>query len=434
MTPTTDPARLRRTDRLRAVPVDATPSLITRRSFLRGAVALAATGLAGCTSPFERRTASPSASTMTPTSSAPSVPPVDCDTGRGDGRTPLWETAIGNGIVYGSSAATWQLADPEYRKLFAREAAIVFTEDDLLWWRLRPTPTSDLDFRYGDRLIDFAERERLAVVGAHLVWDQGFGEGWTTDDLWSLGEEDAKRLLYGTIDRVVGRYRGRVAAWIVANEVVDGEGLRYDFPWRATIGSDFVAESFRRAHDADPDALLLMNDFGYETDDDFALATERRAAALALLDGLLADDVPVHAFGVQAHLTADGFAEAFDADAYRAFLGEVAARGVQIMITELDVLDDGTPRDPRERDLAVADAVRMYLAVALDEPAVGTVVTFGLSDRYTWLEEDLPRTDGAPRRPLPFDEELEPKPAFDALEASLASASSREPPFVPPRC
>jgi endo-1,4-beta-xylanase len=82
------------------------------------------------------------------------------------------------------------------------------------------------------------------------------------------------------------------------------------------------------------------------------------------------------------------------------------------MITELDVLDDGLRADPTIRDAGVADIYRRYLDVALDEPAVKVLMTFGLSDRYTWLQEDFPRKDRAPRRPLPFDADLQPKPAY----------------------
>jgi endo-1,4-beta-xylanase len=228
----------------------------------------------------------------------------------------------------------------------------------------------------------------------------------------------------------VRRYRGRVDAWIVANEVTSPEGvrgLRTDVPWYATIGPSYVPEAFHIAHEQDPRALLVLNEFGFETVNEFGdQPGPRRRATLQVLDRLLARDVPVHALGIQAHLLADRFAERFH-PAYRRFLDEVADRGLKILITEMDVLDDGLPADITVRDRGVADVYRRYLDVALDHPAVKALITFGLSDRYTWLQEDFPREDGAPRRPLPFDEDLQPKPAYRALANSLREAPWRRP-------
>jgi endo-1,4-beta-xylanase len=349
---------------------------------------------------------------------------------------PLWQTAWQHGIVFGTSAATWQLEDPDYAQLVEHEAAILFTEDDLLWWRLRPTPESELDFQYADQFMAFAEQNRQLVLGAHLVWDEGFGEEWTEDDLWGMDEETARRLLFETVEQVVGRYRGRVTGWIVVNEAIDAheqDGMRRDYPWYETIGPSYAEEAFQIAHDADPDATLLLNEFGFETDDEFDSAADKRAKALLVLDQLLGADAPVHALGVQAHLEADGFAEKFDAAGYQQFLSEVADRGLKILITELDVLDDGLPADSAERDAAIAEAYRIYLDTALAEPAVAALITFGLSDRYTWLQEDYPREDEEPRRPLPFDEELQPKPAYEALQSALEQAADRDPLWQIPR-
>jgi endo-1,4-beta-xylanase len=148
---------------------------------------------------------------------------------------------------------------------------------------------------------------------------------------------------------------------------------------------------------------------------------------------LLDADVPVQALGVQAHLVADGFLDNFDTDAYLTFLADVASRGLKILVTEMDVLDDGLPAENEPRDQAIADVYKLYLDTALQEPAVAAVITFGFTDRYTWLQEDYPREDGAPRRPLLFDDALQPKPSYDAVQTALGSAPSREPLWTPPR-
>jgi endo-1,4-beta-xylanase len=410
--------------------------LLTRRTFLRGAAAAAALGLIGCSRSGGRGPSTPTPTgTAAPAGSISSTPsPSECETvDAAEASAPLWRTAFRRGLVYGSSTATWQISDAAYAKLLAREAAILFTEDDLLWYRLRPKPTSGLDFRFGDRIIGFARQHGMLVFGAHLVWDEGFGNGWKPSDLSGLSRPKAHDLLFGTVDAVVKRYRGRVVAWSTVNEAIDDSGLRTDVPWYQTIGPSYVEQSFHVAHQADPKAMLVLNEFGFETDDQFGTAAQKRAATLKVLDRLLGANVPVHALGIQAHLHGGFFADFFDPPSYRQFLSEVANRGLKILITEMDVLDDQMPTDPCARDKAVADVYRRYLDVALGEPAVVSLMTFGLSDRYTWLEEDFPRDDGARRRPLPFDTRLRPKPAYVALERALARARRRRPQWRPPR-
>ncbi|NED95871.1 endo-1,4-beta-xylanase [Phytoactinopolyspora alkaliphila] len=381
---------------------------ITRRSALLGAGGLAAAGALGVST----------------------APAANAGYRRLAG-TPLRDQALSRGIIYGASTTTWQVEpDPDYSALFQREAGIMFTEDDLLWWRLKPTPGSPLDFSHADRIIAYAEANNQHVFAAHLAWDEGFGEGWTDDDLWGMSEQEARDTLFPTIQAMVARYRGRVKTWLVANEVTDpydsdANMLRDGVPWYATIGPSYVAESFHLAQAEDPDALLLINEFGFETSSRRSEAADRRAAYLQAIDYLLGQGVPVQGVGIQAHLEAKSFASRFNQSAYRAFLAEIAARGLPIMITEMDVLDDGLRGSAI--DPGVADVYARYLDVALDEPAVKVVMNFGLSDRYSWLEEDRPRRDGTPRRPLPFDADLQPKPAYDAVSNALLNAPIRTP-------
>jgi endo-1,4-beta-xylanase len=398
--------------------------LLTRRSVLRGTAGASALGLINRPGLAIAQNATPQASPV----ATPQATPVS--------GMPLWQAAWQNGIVYGTSLATWQAEDAEYLPVVEQEAAILFTEDDLLWWRLKPTPDSQLDFTFGDTFMEIAEQHGSLVLGAHLVWDEGFGEGWTDDDLWGLEEQAARTLIFDTVEQVVSRYRGRVAGWIVVNETIDaheGEGLRTDVPWYQTIGPSYVAESFETAAAADSEALLILNEFGLETDDEFDAAADKREKTLLVLDNLLDAGVPVHALGVEAHLEAEDFAAKFDPESYQAFLAEVASRDLQILVTELDVLDDGLPADIAERDQAIADVYHRYVDAVLGEPAVGTLITFGLTDRYTWLQEDYPREDGEARRPLPFDDALQPKPAYSALHGELSQAGSRTPMWSPPK-
>jgi endo-1,4-beta-xylanase len=107
----------------------------------------------------------------------------------------------------------------------------------------------------------------------------------------------------------------------------------------------------------------------------------------------------------------------------RRFLAEIARLGLTIQITELDVIDNDAPADRTTRDRMVADAYSRFLDAALDEPAVKMVLTWGLSDRYSWLAKS--RRDRLPSRPLPFGTDLEPKPAFEAMARAFTHAAPR---------
>jgi endo-1,4-beta-xylanase len=374
--------------------------------------------------------------------SGAAVPVEALASGGHSGRSALWQIARHRGLVFGSSAATWQLfEDPpgnlqptEYAALHAREAEIVFTEDDLLWYKLKPTPDAPLDFTYADILYDYARRHRQLVLAAHLVWDEGFGEGWPEDYLWELDKPDAEELLFSTARAMVRRYRGRTAGWIVANEVTspigdggDRLGFRTEVPWYQTIGREYVRRMFRLARRHDPHATLVLNEFGFETTNEFGDdPVARQEAILSVIDTLQRQRVPLDAVGIQAHLVA-AYWDSFNPKQYRKFLHRIADRGLKILITEMDVLDDGLPAAVGPRDRAVADIYADYLETTLANPAVKSLITFGLSDRYTWLQEDYPREDGAARRPLPYDEDLQPKPALRALRRELRTAPRRRP-------
>lgn len=372
-----------------------------------------------------------------------SVPSLAEAARRHDGGVPLWEVAQRRGIVYGGSLSTWmyqasQGGQPAYGRLVGRETAMLWPEDDFLWYHLRPSPTSGLDFTYPDMIVEFAERHGQLIIGAPgLVWDEGFGDGWTDNDLWGMSHKRASHVLYSTVRAMVRRYRGRVQTWIVCNEVTDPEGkrgLRTDVPWYNTIGPGYVAEAFHQAHDEDPHALLLLNEFGFDTVNQYGdKPVPRQKATLQVLDHLLEHNVPVHGLGIQAHLIATDYAQRFHAREFRHFLHEVASRGLKIVITEMDVLDDGLPPAIKPRDRGVADVYRRFLDTALQEPEVIAVIQYGLSDKWSEENDDNPRADGVSRRPCPFDSQFRKKPAYYAIDEALENAPRRHPYWVPPK-
>jgi endo-1,4-beta-xylanase len=75
-----------------------------------------------------------------------------------------------------------------------------------------------------------------------------------------------------------------------------------------------------------------------------------------------------------------------------------------------------------EQDSAVARIYKDYVTMMVAEPNVTAVLTWGITDRYTWLNDPkYARPDGQPQRDLPFDADYKPVPAFFALRDALDS-------------
>ncbi len=337
----------------------------------------------------------------------------------------LKDAAWRAGLRYGATEDTIIVHAPApYRALFAGQCGLYAA--NMSWKNTAPTADADEPVRE-DPNLPFVLANGMAITGGHLVWHEGW-PAWVA----ALSDQEAlKAAIERHIQAMARRYGGKVYSWNAVNEALDpGEAGRPDglrnTPALKTLGPGYIDFTFRAARAANVAPILVYNDYNMEMDKPQHEA--RRRALLRLLDGFRRDGTPVDAIGLQSHLRLDG--STFNESLYRAFLGEIADRGYKIMITELDVLDLDTPSDIAARDKAVADLYQRFLAVALDQPAVISVVTWGLSDRYTWLtarrSASYARADGMPSRPLPFDDWFLPKPAYYALLGAFNAAPRRK--------
>jgi endo-1,4-beta-xylanase len=339
-------------------------------------------------------------------------------------REALRATASARGILYGSTIATGQVvADDDFTALARRECAALVTENELKWGNICDAP-GEYDFAPADTIVDFATANDIAMRAHTLLW-------YYRTPRWFRELPDAataEREMLRHIAMVAGRYRGRIRIWDVVNEPIEpahgrADGLRGAI-FVEKVGAHYLELAFHAAREADPTARLLLNEYGIEYDSP-ADDTKRRVV-LRHLERLKRAGVPVEMLGVQGHLEIG--AKPFSAGKLRGFIAAVADLGIEIAVTELDVVDAAAPGDIARRDRMVADEYRRFLEIMLDEKAVRTVFTWGLSDRHSWIVrresgENTWRTDGMAPRPLPFDAALAPKPAWASLAGCLAGAA-----------
>jgi endo-1,4-beta-xylanase len=351
---------------------------------------------------------------------------------------PLRDQAAVKGILYGSCVQVLEIeAKDDFTALIIAECGCVVPETAMNWnVGMRGRRPGVEDFSGADGIIDFSTKNNLAVRGHSLLWYQGAPE-WFRAIPDRAGAEAA---MVRFIAEMCTRYKGRVFCWDVVNEPIDVQDGRPDNLRRAVFLDQMGPEYFDLAHHVaratDPTVSLVVNDYGIEYDT--PSQNKKRDAVLRLLERMKKMGTPVDALGVQAHLRVGGFP--LSQPKLRRFFADVAALGLDIHITELDVTDEQTPPLIMVRDQLVADEYERFLDVALDQSAVNVVVTWGLSDRHSWIngEEDdrhVRPTDGQPYRPLPFDATLARKPAWSALARAFQRAQPRKSavPFLPAR-
>ncbi len=371
------------------------------------------------------------------------------------------------GTAINSAVATGQSTRRTAEQIQADVALVkaqfnhVVAENEMKWESLHPRSGKDgYDWTAADAFVEFGTKNNMEMGGHTLVWHSqtpnwvfegthlpaGFkpaeentanvapatppasgpgtrrarrSRGFDLDGPRASREELLERMREH-IHTVVGRYKGKVKVWDVVNEAISdgGPDVLRKSPWSVIIGPDFIEKAFQFAHEADPDAILRYNDYGLEN-------PEKRKKLLTLIKELQAKKVPVMAIGSQAHLNVSITFETMDYS-----LAEMKSLGLPIHITELDVNSaTGGQRNTladigdnaattegglvAEADKKLADAyVGTFRAFLKHRDAVKLVTFWGPNDANSW------RSRG---RPLLFDGDNKPKPAFDAV-IKLAAA------------
>lgn len=319
-------------------------------------------------------------------------------------------------------ALTGSFADPRYQALLAAECGVLVPENELKWGRIRPSAKT-FDFEGADRLLAFAEEHGMAFRGHTLLWHH---PRWTprwvfSHDFGASPAAEAERMIRGHVAAVCRRYGTRIYSYDVVNETIDQEtGAMRETPFSKHMGGESVVDlAFHAAREAAPHAQLVYNDYM-----SWGAGEKHRTGVLKLLEGFRKRGTPVHALGVQAHLS-DRDLQARQESEWRRFLDVVVAMDYELVITELDVNDGTLAADVPARDRAVADISRAYLDLMLSYSQLGDILVWGMVDRFSWLQNRTPREDGLPKRPTPYDSEFRPKPMREAIAAALASAPTR---------
>jgi endo-1,4-beta-xylanase len=311
----------------------------------------------------------------TPSQSTPTSPSAPT-TPAGMQVDPLRDAARSAGKLVGAAVQSSLLGDGRYSGVLSRHFNYLTAEYEMKWDPIERTRGTN-DFGGGDAIVSYALGNGMQVKGHALIWHGSVAE----------------------------HFRGRVYAWDVVNEAVadDGSGLR-DTVFRQKLGDQYIADAFRIARQADPQALLFYNDYGGEG------LNQKSNRIFELVQNLRAQGVPIDGVGLQMHITASNPPSTASVASN---MQRLAAIGLSVNISEMDV----RVRDlPAQTKLETQKSVyRSIAAVCVAEPRCDGITFWGFTDAYSWIDAQFGADD-----PLLFDEQYGAKPAYyGVLDALL---------------
>jgi len=311
-------------------------------------------------------------------------------------------------------------------ELLAQQFNSTTPENEMKWERLCSKP-GVYNFDQADKYVDFAEKNKMFIVGHCLVWHSQV-PNWVFSDSTGkpLSREALLERMREHITKVVTRYKGRINGWDVVNEALNEDGTMRQSRWYKIIGEDFIEKAFEYAHTADPKAELYYNDYNIEM-------PAKRAGAIRIIKNLKAKGIFISGVGIQGHWHLPS-PSIVDIDSSIMLFGQL---GVKVHITELDVNVLPNPdnfsgadvsanfqqkREMNPYTAGLPDSVQAKLTQRYVDffkvfikykGTVARVTTWGIDDNMSWLNGWPIR--GRTNYPLLFDRNFQPKPVVDAL-------------------
>ncbi|MEM8946678.1 MAG: endo-1,4-beta-xylanase [Planctomycetota bacterium] len=321
---------------------------------------------------------------------------------------------------------------PENQPLLQKHFTHITAENCMKFNAVQPRQ-GDFRFEQSDAFVDLAEQLDLKVVGHCLVWakDDRTPKWFATDGEHDVTADVLLHRMKTHVETVATRYRGRIDMWDVVNEAIgnDEEGYLRVSLWSRLLGEEFLVKAFEYAHAADPDAILMYNDYRCDVD------AKRRARLIRMLKMLKSRNAPVHAFGLQGHYEIDNVPY----EGIEETLKAMRQLDIKLVVSELDIdvvkrgrwwANGGAHRDelktydpykdgcPPEILARQAEQYAQLFELFQEYHDVVLRVSFwNLHDGESWLNHfPWERVN----HPLLFDRKLEPKPAFDAVIGALS--------------
>lgn len=260
-----------------------------------------------------------------------------------------------------------------------------------------------------DAIVNFAMKHNMKMRGHTLCWHTQTPR-WLFKD--SAGNNVSKEVLLQRlkdhITAVVTRYKGKIYAWDVVNEVIADDSATFyrNSPFYQITGEEFIAKAFEYAHAADPKAQLFYNDYNTEQ-------PIKREKIYEMLKKLLAAKVPITGVGLQGHW------HIYDPlkTELKNSIDKFSSLGLDVQVTELDIsiyaprnhpsADTTAGFTPDREQKQLEQYKTVFEVLRQNKKKLNGITFWNVSDRRSWLDNR-----GKKNYPLLFDQQNNPKKAY----------------------
>jgi endo-1,4-beta-xylanase len=334
------------------------------------------------------------------------------------------------GLRVGTAVIPFDLDHPDYAAIVGNQFSVVTPGNEMKWQVVEPTQGT-YDWSGADRLVSFAQQHGQLMRGHTLLWHNQLPNWFTTGVAdGTISNAELSDLLHKHITDEVTHFKGKIWQWDVANEFftdANPSGINPNDFWVSHLGTGVIAEAFRWAHQADPHALLFYNDYNIAGEDG---TNAKSDAVYAWVKQMKAQGVPINGVGDQGHLdTQYGFPTQMTQDLQR-----YAALGLKVAITEADVrtfVDSPATQVPTDHLATFAQPYEFdqMLKACLAVPQCISFTVWGFGDADSWVPGFFTGEGYA----TIYDVNLQPKPAYYALQQDLKLAAYGAPDRTPTR-
>lgn len=332
-----------------------------------------------------------------------------------------------NDFLIGAAISTAQIEGkfPEKDKIVKKHFNTIVAENAMKTDTIHPKE-NEFNFELADKFVKFGMQNKMFIVGHTLIWHSQLPEWFCTDKNGkNVSPEILKKRMKNHIQKIVGRYKGKVKGWDVVNEAIKDDGTFRKSKFYEILGEEFIELAFKYAHEADPKAELYYNDYGMSNE-------RRRDAVVKLIAKLKSKGIRIDAVGMQSHMNMNYP----NINEFEKSIVAFSNAGVKVMISEWDMsvlprvrgasanISDtqefnekynpytkGLPKEVSEEwNKRMEKFFRLFLKHSKN---IKRVTFWGISDDGSWLNY-FPingRTDYG----LPFDRSLKPKPFIQKI-------------------